>query len=62
MIEVIAKARYQRGTDLASERDQVVAFKRTQELINTKDYAVVFMQSCLCVAFGRGKKMSQTSL
>ena len=42
MIEVIAKAKYPRGIDLADERDQVAAFKRTQELINAKDDAVVF--------------------
>ena len=47
MIEVVAKAKYPRGTDLAGERDQVVAFDRTKELIAASKDAVVFEAAAL---------------
>jgi hypothetical protein len=42
MVELIAKAKYPTGVDLAAERDPQRAFARTQELIAASPDAVVF--------------------
>ena len=47
MIETVAKAQYPKGTDLAGERNPLVALTKTQALINASDDAVVFEAAAL---------------
>jgi hypothetical protein len=47
MVEMVAKARYPDGVDLAAERDQARAFARTKELIEASPDAVVFEAAAL---------------
>ena len=47
MVETVAKARYPQGVDLVDERDPLVAFSRTRELLLASEDAVVFEAAAL---------------
>jgi hypothetical protein len=51
MIEVVAKAKYPNGQDLAAERDHLKAFQRTQALINGSQDTVIFEAAAIVGKF-----------